>query len=600
MNVAELLFLVAIIVAVCIFVIPLASLPQRSMRIDNEAVLSLNDGWAQVTEGKDEPVTLPYTTPVGDSGEIVFYRSLPSSITWDSMLCVETYSENVRAYIDGEVVYEYDITGGTPFSKSLGYTSNLIPVPREAAGKTVALAVESEDPDGISIVYNTFLGTKSAIVLQLIRRNVWVLASGLLLLAMGIGLVAASFFTNNRKMFAFLGIFAAISAIWMITDTQLLQLFFDNQAAAYLASFSTFMLLPIPFLLFLKEAGNQKRNRLLDLFCILYTAQYFINMILSITGTAPLSTTIIVTHVLIVATVVVSVIVFTKDAVTDHNKDAWFIAAGFLVLGVFALLDIFRFYTPSADNNSTFFRIGLIIFICMFSVGAFMKNRSIAEANSELVQNSKMMDFYISTLERQNEMAAQTAKNMVIFRHDLRHITNMISACLNNGDTAGAAELLSAIDKNVGTAWAGRPVEPFTGHKMMDATIAYYMNYARQSGISTTMKVGQIHRLQADKMELAVVLANALENAVEACRKLPEGQERVVKLYGSQHGKQYFWEVVNSHKGDVQFSAETGLPVSEEEGHGYGTQSMEIFAKKYNAILRFFVEGDLFHMQLLA
>ena len=58
------------------------------------------------------------------------------------------------------------------------------------------------------------------------------------------------------------------------------------------------------------------------------------------------------------------------------------------------------------------------------------------------------------------------------------------------------------------------------------------------------------------------------------------------------------FEVVNTYDGTILFD-EDNLPRAEDDGHGTGTQSILAFARKYNAVLIYKTEGDMFYMRML-
>lgn len=596
-NGAELVFVIAAIAAVCYIVISVATFDLPAARIDNEPVQEFDAGWEMVTEDGLVPVTLPYRINTGDTRTAVFEHALPDGFTSDLTMCVETFSQNLEAYIGAEPIYSYTVNGNTTFGQAFGDMWHVITIPEEFAGQTITLAVEAQGERGGSSTSTVLLGSKGSIVLHLLRQNIGTIIPSIFVFALGLGLIAISFMQKNRRAFVFLGVFSLLAAIWMVTDTKLLQFYFNNLAAVFLTSFTSFMLLPIPFFLFLKEVSNKKRTTLLNIFCLLFVAQFFINMALFVANGATLSETLIITHILLACTSVTAMVLFARDALKERNRDAWFIIIGFVLLVVAILFAIAQFYTAYNPNHSLFFRIGLAAFIVFFAIGAFNNNRQRMQEHEKLVQDSMVMDFYISSLERHNELIAQNAKKMTIFRHDLRHIVQMAQSCLNVGDVDEATRLLSTIDEAAGAPGSVYMPKEYTSNKMINTTLAYYVDLARENGIDTDVRVSAAPELVVDRAELAVVLANAMENAVNACKKLPEGQRRIT-VHGSLHGKQYFVEITNTC-GTVLFDPQTGLPVSTREDHGYGMQSMAIFAEKSNAILRFFVENHVFHMQLL-
>ncbi len=94
-------------------------------------------------------------------------------------------------------------------------------------------------------------------------------------------------------------------------------------------------------------------------------------------------------------------------------------------------------------------------------------------------------------------------------------------------------------------------------------------------------------------------MANALENAFLACKRLAPDKTREIRIFGQRRGKQYFMEVANTCDGNVAFDPATAMPISNKDGHGIGSQSIAYFAEKNNAVLQYQLEGYWFHLRLL-
>lgn len=88
--------------------------------------------------------------------------------------------------------------------------------------------------------------------------------------------------------------------------------------------------------------------------------------------------------------------------------------------------------------------------------------------------------------------------------------------------------------------------------------------------------------LLTDSYDIAVILNNALENAIEACRKTRGNKQ--IKLHSYVKGSQFFIEVENDFTEDIVIEEKSGLPVSSKERgklHGIGISNIQRFAKKY-------------------
>jgi signal transduction histidine kinase len=215
---------------------------------------------------------------------------------------------------------------------------------------------------------------------------------------------------------------------------------------------------------------------------------------------------------------------------------------------------------------------------------------------NQLEQNVIALRMSVSDLEHQNELIQQSEKRYALFRHDVRHITQMIDTSLMLGDISGAKEWLKPLMENVSDEVA-YPTRSFTGHTLPDAVLSRYIEKAAGLGIDIKIRIN-IGFITVDMTELAVVLANALENAVKACP--PSG---IIRIDGQQRGAQFFLEIANTFTGEVYIDPETGLPfgpvADDGKEHGLGSQSIAFFAEKHKAALQYQVENGWFRLRLL-
>ncbi|RHT72480.1 GHKL domain-containing protein [Ruminococcaceae bacterium AM28-23LB] len=131
---------------------------------------------------------------------------------------------------------------------------------------------------------------------------------------------------------------------------------------------------------------------------------------------------------------------------------------------------------------------------------------------------------------------------------------------------------------------------------VLDAVFSAYFNQAQQQGIRLETKIASLNTLPVEESELAIVLANALENAIHANKDLPPEQKEIrCKMVGAPS---VMVEISNPYTTPVTFN-DQGLPVSSKEGHGFGVQSIAAFCKKHGAVCQFEAAEGRFCLKLM-
>ena len=230
--------------------------------------------------------------------------------------------------------------------------------------------------------------------------------------------------------------------------------------------------------------------------------------------------------------------------------------------------------------------------VISYGVIFFLFTKIISDA--ELREEQELLKSQIQAMERQADMLKEREERLHIARHDMRHYIAELKTLLEIGNTKEALRILSNYDEqNIVTE-----VPRYCDNPNINAILVYYIQKAKLEGITVETDCKLLEQLTIEASELAIVLANIIENAIHACCKIEKGRERLIKIKVVSN-PQFALEVSNSYEGIVEFD-ENGIPVSDEAGHGLGTKSICAFAEKYDGILEYNTNGTLFRLRLLA
>ena len=177
-------------------------------------------------------------------------------------------------------------------------------------------------------------------------------------------------------------------------------------------------------------------------------------------------------------------------------------------------------------------------------------------------------------------------------RHDLRHRFQAVAQLVSRGDREEALAFLAAAQKRLDDKKAIRWCRP----PVLDAVFSSYFDQAQNQGIPVEAKIALPDELPVDEGELAIVAANALENAIHANLELPGERRRIRCKMVSSPG--VMLEISNPCAGDVVFDS-NGLPVTQKEGHGLGVQSISAFCRKHGAVCQFDLTDGWFRLRLV-
>lgn len=210
----------------------------------------------------------------------------------------------------------------------------------------------------------------------------------------------------------------------------------------------------------------------------------------------------------------------------------------------------------------------------------------------EARHSAQISALQLSALQSRME-AVKAAENAIrTERHDLRHRLQTAAELVSRGEKDAALDFLDAAQKRLDDQkeirWCRPPV--------LDAVFSSYFDQAKNQGIPVEANITLPDTLPVNEGELAIVLANALENAIHANLKLPQEQRKIrCKMMGTPD---IMLEISNPCAGKIIFDS-SGLPVSLREGHGLGVQSIASFCEKHDAVCQFDLTDGWFRLRLV-
>lgn len=127
--------------------------------------------------------------------------------------------------------------------------------------------------------------------------------------------------------------------------------------------------------------------------------------------------------------------------------------------------------------------------------------------------------------------------------------------------------------------------------------VFYYVGLAEEKSITTDINLDIPHSLTVDSLELAMVISNLLENAVQACEALENDRERTIR-FTCRHVGRLILEISNLCDASAVLG-ESGFPVAQESGHGVGTKSVLAFAQGHGGEVLYQISGSTFRVRML-
>ena len=261
-----------------------------------------------------------------------------------------------------------------------------------------------------------------------------------------------------------------------------------------------------------------------------------------------------------------------------------------LIIPVLSIIMLFMLI--SFNLNNRFLLVCERMGILLINIVVFYLYNMLMEVHHQL-REKEMMELKVKVYSGQLETITQTQKKIRRLRHDMvHHIMQLYSmASLNKN-----AEMLEYLDK-MEQAMINPKEHVSSGNKDIDGIL----NFMLEKAVSILKKVDVQVKIPEDlhtcSFELAVILGNIIDNAIEAARQT---EDKWLSLQITADKGILFIRVSNSYCGCIKTSGDKLLTSKEDkENHGLGLDSVKDMIKKYNGDMKRTCDKNIFTVDIL-
>ncbi|MBD5518917.1 MAG: GGDEF domain-containing protein [Lachnospiraceae bacterium] len=318
-------------------------------------------------------------------GDTYYYsRVLPMENTNEKVIVYNTVHMYLEVFIDGNQVYA--LRGAKDRAvKTTGFCWNVISLTAEDAGKEIVFQVtpvyRDSKPKG-TFFYGTYREIERKILAERLAELVlscMIALAGIVMLLYGLFVVKKGQEAETIMQFA---IFAMMLGIWSIIETQIPDWIFPGSIGIVFISHLMLMIMPIPFVLFLRQMYHDKESRLWNFCCYINCAVIVLRLILQVMGLYDLRETLLLTHVYLLLFVIV-IVIMTIHEIRANELTSQIKINSVCVLVILAStvleLAIYRFSNKSTPLGS----MGFLIYIVVMGIVNVRRSRRLMEQARE-------------------------------------------------------------------------------------------------------------------------------------------------------------------------------------------------------------------------
>ncbi|MCL2030155.1 MAG: GHKL domain-containing protein [Oscillospiraceae bacterium] len=536
-------------------------------------VIDLSEGWRYSAGGSDPvPLETLRTGPGLAAGEVMtLYRTLEEE-TANAVVLIRANHQTAAVFLDGEPLYA---DAPLPPGQNPGMALHFIPLPADYRGKTLSVELISPYALYSGRTGPILLGTAQsleAFTLSQSMRSVILMAMCLLvgLLTIALTLVQALFGSRRPENLA-IGAFAVVWALYYVCTEYIVFLFFPPFWMSAL-SLGLYFLFQGPLTLYFYLSFRHYKKWMLPA-VILHNGFPAAAILLQIAGVTDLPRLLNLNNLLLTG-LAYTVVLAALEAV-KRNRVMLFALPLLSVAYISMLMNFSIFYArhgvPPYSYRDSYFL--LILCVLGYNIQQFFRLYYRGQQENE-------------TLALQHRLAADSNERLKLhlqevggLKHEMRNHLAALQTYLRDGRYGEAEGYLEKYAGQAAAVTEGVHHE----HYIINALAGELLHRAEEAGIRTELHL-KASPVRVTGPDLYSLLSNILNNALEACARLPEGEERFIRL--SVIRREPYFTVICTNSWNGRLRSENGVirSAKEEQGHGYGLWTIKRIAEAYNGL----------------
>ncbi len=497
---------VAFLIALCVASSFLNSEEDMLLTFDEKDIARLNT-WTLESDRINAQIEMTNFSPQDTNFEPYSLTSTISTSGYTKpVIVLESMHQAFTVSVDSEVIYQFGQDDSSIFSAPNGGVWHFINMPQIKAENNIKIdVVPSDDKTSIGMI-EIYLTEESEASLLLIYRNAAKLLISSIILIIGITLLATQVFISkgfkNNNLVLYLGLLSTNIAVWLISESNLLQFIIGDTFILGHLPYWSIQLLFIPFIFYVESMYTPSHRSISKLFSIAFIVNFVLAAVLHFTGIVYYYNSLWVVHLIMVATLLYFISSLIYESIAKKNNDAKVILLqiSFLIIAAVAELAIF-YFGNNMNSIGVSLQIGMLLYLLACIVSTSLKLRAIWAEGMHTEYLSKIAYTDILT----------SLRNRHAFERDLKAFK----------DSADATKIIVTFDLN-----NLKYFNDNMGHQTGDNYLICFAELAKKH----LSEFGKCYRVGGD--EFSAILYNVKTDELE--KKLILIQEKLKKFDDSE------------------------------------------------------------------
>jgi sensor histidine kinase regulating citrate/malate metabolism len=259
---------------------------------------------------------------------------------------------------------------------------------------------------------------------------------------------------------------------------------------------------------------------------------------------------------------------------------------------------IWYYHLYFAGNNSLEIALDIkhALFLLIVNLGAFVVYHTSVQLlitqdeNAKLTQNN-----YLLTLQNvQYENLQQRIDEARRAKHDVRHHVHLTLEYLRSGKLSELETYLEQYSNSLPDTKSNLYCPNYEINTMLN----YFAQQAQEHGIAMDVFVQFPKEIALTETTLSVLFGNLLENAVDACKDVTDGEKKITVRGKVSKGFVYF-DISNNYAGTLSKAKNGNYLTTKKNGKGMGLQSVAHLVKLHDGVFETDAKDNIFRVSVM-
>ncbi len=256
---------------------------------------------------------------------------------------------------------------------------------------------------------------------------------------------------------------------------------------------------------------------------------------------------------------------------------------------ILVCVGLFKYVSAGQTDHNEFMVFIILSLLIISNVSIFYFIDDIYDA----IASKEKLNLAQNLIKQQEKQYLELYSNSQEVRKLRHNYKNFLLGIVTEIEKENFDNVKKAFDNELDILNIVPSAEVQTGNTTFDALLNYKISQAYQYGIKFEFEFQKMSTVNFSDIDLAVLIGNAIDNAIEATAKIETKQDRIIEFIAKVNNSQLVINIINPTDKEIDV---LNLNTSKKDAlnHGFGVLTMLQIAQKYEGDVIFNYENKKF------